>query len=152
MLSISIMAIPAFISAPTTIALTQFRTIYDIGKVLTPPCCLFTAGTFFYLSYQSYSLASSDYLTVIGARAAWEWKAYAVAGTLAGAVVVFTYAVLERTSQWLLRLGRIGGVKQEEGEGKRKVEMLLRKWGWLNLVRSGMLGASAIIGVWAILG
>ena len=140
MFSISIMAIPAFLAAPAPIALKQFNTIYQIGKVSSPPSCLFTAGTFFYLSYcshPSFSHASID--SQIG------WKYYLAASACAGIVVPFTYVVLEKTSQELLRLEKIDGESLKD-EDKTRVGMLLRRWKILNLIRSGMLAASTIIG------
>lgn len=51
---------------------------------------------------------------------------------------------LEKTSQELLRLKNIDGESLEDKD-KMRVEMRLRRWVSLNLVRSGMLAASAII-------
>lgn len=146
MFSISIMAIPAFLTAPAPVALKQFNAIYQIGKVSSPPSCIFTAAAFFYLSYYNYPSFSHGIIESQGGG----WKGYFVAGACAGAVVPFTYTVLEKTSQELLRLEKIKG-EELNGEGELRVRMLLRRWRSLNLVRSGILATCAIIGFCSIL-
>jgi Domain of unknown function (DUF1772) len=146
MFSISIMAIPAFLEASAPTALKQFDTIYQIGKVSTPPSCVFTAATFFYLSYCSHPSLSHS---LIESRNG--WKEYLVAGACAGMVLPFTYIVLEKTSQELLHLEHKNDKALDE-EGNTRVDMLLRRWKILNLVRSVMLVASAIVGFYSTLG
>jgi hypothetical protein len=143
--SISIMGIPAFLAAPATISLKQFNTIYQIGKASTPPSCLFTAATFFYLSYCNYPSLSHG---IIEPQS--RWKRHLGAGVCAAVVLLFTYIVLEKTSQELLRLEKTEG-ESLKGESEIVVGILLHRWKSLNLVRSGMLAASAIIGFFSIL-
>jgi hypothetical protein len=146
MFSISIMAIPAFLEASASTALNQFDPIYQIGKVSTPPSCIFTAATFFYLSYCNHPSISHS---LIESRNG--WKGYFVAGACAGMVLLFTYIVLENTSQELLHFEHKNDKSLDE-EGNTRVDMLLRRWKILNLVRGGIFVASAIIGFYSTLG
>jgi len=66
-------------------------------------------------------------------------------------VLPFTYIVLEKTSQELLHFEHKNDKSLDE-EGNTRVDMLLRRWKILNLVRSGMFVASAIIGFYSTLG
>lgn len=129
MSSISLMAIPAFLVAPSHIALKQFKTIYDIGKISTPPACVVTAGTFLYLSYRNYALDSNS-----------PWISFLGAGISSGAVLGLTYAVLERSSQKLLRLEKESTVIHDD-----EVKDALRRWRLVNFIRSALFATSAII-------
>jgi hypothetical protein len=139
------MAIPAFLETSAPTALNQFDTIYQIGKVSTPPSCVFTAATFFYLSYCSHPSISRS---LIESRN-W-WKGYLAAGACAGMVLPFIYIVLEKTSQELLHFEHKNDKSLDEGN--TRVDMLLRRWKILSFVRSGMLVASAIVGFYSTLG
>jgi hypothetical protein len=139
------MAIPAFLTAPPPIALKQFGTIYQLGRVSSPPSCLFTAATFFYLSYCTHPSNSHHFIESQSV-----WKSYLLAGACAGAVVPYTYAALEKVNHKLLHLGKMSA-EALKNEDEIDTKILLRRWRSLNLVRSGMLAASAIIGFCTLL-
>ena len=96
---------------------------------------------FFYLAYRTHP--ATTYLT--GEH---EWTLYLAAGTVVGAVLPFTFGVLERTSQELLRIGKREGKEVDE----ERIKVLIGRWKVLNLVRSVMLAVGAGIGVYATLG
>lgn len=131
MFSISLMAIPAFLTAPTDIALKQFKTIYDIGKLSTPPACLVSAGTFLYLSYRNYALDSNS-----------PWMVFLGAGISSGTVLALTYIALERSSQTLIRLEKL---PTEKIIPEEEVKAALRRWKLVNFIRSGLFASSAIL-------
>jgi Domain of unknown function (DUF1772) len=147
MFSISIMAVPALLVAQPRTTLKQWTNMYDLGRVTSPPSVLFSSLVFFYLSYRTHP--ATTYLT--GEN---EWTLYLAAGTVVGAVLPFSFGVMERTNQELLRFGtpREGGKEPLKKEDEDRIRVLIGRWKGLNLVRSAMLAIGAGIGVYAVLG
>ena len=78
---------------------------------------------------------------------------FAVAGASTVGTLVWTRAAMMGTISSLLGLAGEG-----EGEGKKgekvdaaEVEMLLRRWKWMNVVRAGFGLVGGLVGLWAVL-
>src|SRR5258706_15209491 len=97
MTTISIMAIPALLysGSPTT-ALRQWTSMYELGRVTTPPSMALSSLVFFYLSYWHYSSSSFSSKR--------EWQLYLLAGSIVGGVLAFTYGGLEKGNHDVLAL------------------------------------------------
>jgi len=136
--AVSVVTIPALLSAPYTVAPRQFRIAIQRTQYGAP---YFAASALLHglVAYRLHSL---------GSRA---WGRWAAAAALVATVIPWSAAVLHPVTERLL--GIAGTQTHREGgtEVGTTTEALLRKWSSLNAARSLLALAAGSVGLWALL-
>lgn len=135
--ALSIFTMPGLLSAPVGGALLaqQWQTMYDLGKAVMPTIAVGSLAAFAYAAYDR-------------SRRHLDWKRYATAGGLTLAIVPFTLIFMHPTNRSLLQIA--GGGATAVVVNDDSVRALITKWAGLNLVRSLLPLAGAVVGIWAL--
>jgi len=131
-LSMSIFFVPALLQAPPPVAVKQWASIFNLGKVTGPPISIAAAGAYSYLAYQLPSSSSPKF------------KGYVTAAILSAVIAPYTIILMSSTNNKLLALDAAGG----RGEGTFS---LLDHWGVLNFWRGLIVTVSGGLGLWTAL-
>lgn len=94
------------------------------------------------------SLAAFAYTAYDRSRRGLDWKRYATAGALTLAIVPFTLIFMHPTNQALLQIA--GGGTTAAVVNDESVRALITKWAGLNLTRSLLPLAGAVVGIWSL--
>ncbi|KAK0634589.1 hypothetical protein B0T17DRAFT_611574 [Bombardia bombarda] len=136
---VSLIAVPALLSAPHTIAAKQFKLMHGIGSLIQPSSTLLAALLHGFAAYRLHQSGSGA------------WSRWAAAAALSSAILPLTIALMEPTSRQLLAIAGTSEKREGGTEISVKTEGLLRRWNVLNAVR-GLLAVSAgAIGLWTVL-
>lgn len=135
---LSLLAVPGLLStsspAPGQLLAQQWAGIYDRGKVLGPQAAVV-------------SLLGYGYLVYDRSRQDRGWGVYAGAMALTIGIVPFTLAFMAPTNQALL--GAAEGASTLQSAAVRE---LLVRWKGLNLARSLLPLAGALLGLYGLVG
>lgn len=148
--SISYITIPSLALSPPELAVRQWNTAFDIGKVTAPPLALTSAACFGYLVYATRHAVSQSH--AMGIRS--PMVLYAVATVAIPSIVPYTIAIMNPTNVRLIALAREAEVKgkgNEIGATEGEVQKLLTKWAGMNYVRAVVVGTGAVLGAVASL-
>lgn len=132
MATISLLAVPALCSAPSNTAIvTQFNTMYNVGRLMQRPGTLLTSLIFFYTAYCNRS------------------RLLAAAGMAVLAGLPYTLVVLEPTSNAIMDKIHYHDIERNDGQEERA---LVKRWGVLNGIRATFPAVAAWLGACALLG
>lgn len=135
---LSALAIPALLSSspsvPSQVLAQQWAGIYNRGKALGPQAA-------------AVSLLGYGYLMYDRSRQGRGWGKYVGAAALTVGIVPFTALFMDTTNQALL--GAAAGAGSLSSEA---VDELLTRWRVLNLVRSLLPLAGAMLGLYELVG
>lgn len=136
---LSALAIPALLSSspsvPSQVLAQQWAGIYNRGKALGPQAA-------------AVSLLGYGYLMYDRSRQGRGWGKYVGAAALTVGIVPFTVLFMDTTNQALL--GAAAGAAGSLSSGA--VNELLARWRVLNLVRSLLPLAGALLGLYELVG
>lgn len=137
---VSLMTIPAFLLAPRATGAAQFAHIYRIGYITQPPLTLVAAMATGLVAYREYQLSSS------------RWKGWAVSGVLMGAILPWTFGLMEPVSHRILKVVHEQTASSSIDDVQRKgdVARLLRKWNTLNMARGAMATSAGLTAVYLL--
>jgi len=149
MWSITALTVPLLPHASARIAVKQWNDLYYRGAAIAPPFGMALALAFAYLSYASGLGHGSP-----------KGVAFVIAAVFAGLNVPFTLAVMLSTNSALMKLGKeseLTALEVEEdavksAEREVEVRVLVKRWGWLNVVRSLLPTTAALVGGAAAVG
>lgn len=139
---LSLLAVPGLLSAPDSAqALAQqWEGIFNRGMVLCPLTAVLSALGYGYLARAAAAAAGG------GQRSSGRFVG---AAALTFAIMPFTVLVMNPTNQALQRAAAARGGESQVGE-VQAVRERLRRWSTLNLVRSLLPLASAVLGFWTL--
>lgn len=135
---LSVLAIPGLLSTtssvPTQLLAQQWAGIYNRGKLLGPQAAVLSLLGYGYLMYDR-------------SRQRRGWGVYLGAMALTIGIVPYTLIFMDRTNQALLGVAEGANVL-----GAEAVRELLVRWKGLNLVRSLLPLAGAVLGLYGLVG
>jgi len=127
--SSSHLAVPLFYPLPTSLSTSAFTTFYHSGAKTVVPIALVSTICNGAAAYFEPSKRLEYGLAAVGAIGTLVWTRLAMMGT----------------NTALIELGE-DGVRREK-VGAKGVEDLLRRWAWMNGVRSSMAGVAGLLGL-----
>ena len=146
-LSLSFLAVPPLLLAPSPVLARQWKDCFDRGKILNPGVSLVAAISYSFLSYRLYKTLNHPKAEV-----------YAIAAIVAAGILPWTRLVMWPTNVKLFKKYddmKELSIKEEATEvGLAKGEStkeLVDKWGALNVVRGLFPLVSAVLGTWVTL-
>jgi Domain of unknown function (DUF1772) len=129
----SYLTLPILFTQPPSVSTPIFQTLYKRGAVSLPPLAVFSSLCSAYLAF---ALPEQRSLYVVASM-----------GTLA--MIPWTLVAMMETNN---RLCAIADSKIEQEKVKsEEVEALLRKWTWMNYVRSGLMMVGGLTGLFALI-
>jgi hypothetical protein len=128
------LTIPLLYNLPVPTSTRLFSSLYHRGAITLVPLTLFSGLNFGTLAY----LIPSQRLT------------YAIAGASTLSALAWTQIVIAPTNKRLCEVSEMGDVETEKVKGE-EVDELLRRWKWMNFVRSGLALAGGLVGFSALL-
>jgi Domain of unknown function (DUF1772) len=123
----------------TTVA-QQWRTIYIKGAKTMPFISLIPTILFGYLAWRERDTTGSA------------MPLYVAAAVASPMIAPWTLLVMKDVNAELTRRATSTAEGGAAGAAQESTHELLEKWAWLNLVRAGISGISAVLGAWAALG
>ncbi|KAF1834733.1 hypothetical protein BDW02DRAFT_497496 [Decorospora gaudefroyi] len=143
--SLSLIAIPAAMQAPASLAVKQWHTIFTRGLAMGPPLAIASALATGYVAY----MQDPDSLP---------FKLNIAATILLPSIVPFTFAFIVPTNNKLMaKKDELGSASLEDksieanaAEGET-VHELMDRWATLNMARAVLVGAGALCSVLAAL-
>lgn len=112
---------------------TQWQTMYNRGKARMPAAALAALVGFAYVAYDQKSQGQLA------------WKRYGLAAALTIAVVPYTIIGMTATNKALMQVASGAAALSEDA-----TRSLLVRWNGLNMVRSMLPLAGAVVGVWTL--
>ena len=146
-LSLSFLAVPPLLLAPSPVLARQWKDCFDRGKILNPAITLVSTISYGFLSYRLYRTLNHP-----------KAEMYALSAVIAAAILPWTRLVMWPTNVKLFKKYeemKELSIKEEATEvGLAKGEStkeLVDKWGALNVVRGLFPLVSAVLGTWVTL-
>lgn len=132
---ISAFSVPGLMAAsvPSRELAEQWAAIYNRGKVTAPPVAVASLAAYAFLAYE---LKNGGQLN---------WERYGLAGALTAGIIPFTLIGMASTNGALMQVA--GGATSLSDDATRS---LLLRWQGLNLVRSMLPLAGAVLGLWTL--
>lgn len=141
---ITVLGVPPLMLAPSPLVARQWKKVYDLGVVRSPPLALTSALSFSFLSYKLYGTLNQP-----------KAELYALSALLTIGIVPYTLLAMLPTNNKLMRNAeeaeamtpeeQIMEVKDSE---RRSTKQLLDLWATHNLVRGMFPLAGSVLGLW----
>lgn len=146
-LSLSFLAVPAWLLAPAPLLVRQWQRSFDRGKIMNPAIAILSSLSYGFLSYKLYGGLNHP-----------KAEMYGLAAVMPFAVVPYTMLVMMSTNQKLfekhdeMKGMEVGEKATEVGlaEGESTKE-LVDRWGMMNLGRGMFPLVGAVLGLWTTL-
>lgn len=131
--SLSTFAVPGLLvgSVPARELARQWQTVYNRGKATMPFVAIASLAGFAYVAYQQRSQGQPA------------WTRYGLAGALTIGIVPFTIIAMTATNNSLMQVA-----SGATALGEDATRSLLLKWKGLNMARSMLPLAGAVVGLW----
>lgn len=142
---------PAILKAPAPLLVKQWQIMYDTGKLTLPPLAIGSGAIFGYLAYRCEFLSRSthiptarepkiiDFLTATPDST--PRALYTAAAVLLPSIVPYTILLLKPINDKLTAMANISDMS----ERLETAHALVDKWGTLNLIRSLLPLAGAVL-------
>ena len=147
MFSLSFLAVPAWLIAPSPLLVRQWQLSYDVGKIMNPAIAIVSAISYGYLSYKLYGGLNHP-----------KAEMYGLSALVSFGVVPYTMLVMLSTNQKLfkkhdeMKAMDVGEKATEVGLAKgESTKELVDRWGMMNVGRGMFPLVGAVLGLWATL-
>ncbi|KAF1816694.1 hypothetical protein P152DRAFT_454918 [Eremomyces bilateralis CBS 781.70] len=140
---------PSIMEAPAPLLAKQWRSAWTKGRAIGPPLVVGLTATFGFLAFHEYSIIT-PYSSCV------PFGLLAGAAALMISIVPFTVLVIGPTNRALARKAEeadtLASLMDVVMEKESNTHWLVDRWATLNLVRAGILGLSAVLAAWGVVG